>query len=279
MSIIEKKINDVKVIPIKLPEITQKVKGGNLFENVYGNIFISAKKKSGKTNLIANILKRCTSKDTIIYTFVSSINVDAVWLHIKDYFDKKGIEFHGFQSIKDNEGKDILADIISVMEDKNDEEETKTIFEPVYKSAMFDKGTITESVEMERKEVIQPKPKYIAPEAIFVFDDISAELRNSKSLTKLLKQNRHYKSKVIVSSQYVFDLKPEQRQQSDYMICFGGIKEEKMKTIFKDLSLHIDEDELYNIYSTVTSQPYNFLYIDVRNSRFRKNFNIELSIK
>jgi hypothetical protein len=49
------------------------------------------------------------------------------------------------------------------------------------------------------------KPKRLGPEYVFIFDDLGADLRD-KSITQLFKTSRHYKAKVIVSSQYVHDL-------------------------------------------------------------------------
>ncbi len=45
------KINKEIVIPINIPKIeTSKIKGYDLFEELYTNIYILAKKKSGKIN-------------------------------------------------------------------------------------------------------------------------------------------------------------------------------------------------------------------------------------
>ena len=45
-----KKINDIKINPLPIPKIdTDKIKGSELFPEIYSNIFLIAKKKSGKT--------------------------------------------------------------------------------------------------------------------------------------------------------------------------------------------------------------------------------------
>src|SRR3954464_2715806 len=79
----------------------------------------------------------------------------------------------------------------------------------------------------------QKKSKHQAPEYIIVFDDLSSELK-SPSLLSLLKWNRHYKSKLIISSQWLHDLLPESRKQLDLFLIFKGFPKEKLALIHRD---------------------------------------------
>jgi hypothetical protein len=63
--------------------------------------------------------------------------------------------------------------------------------------------------EKKKKKVY--KLKKLSPEFIFVFDNLSDKLQN-KYISALLKQNRHYKAKVIISSQYYNDITKQARQ-------------------------------------------------------------------
>jgi hypothetical protein len=67
----------------------------------------------------------------------------------------------------------------------------------------------------EEQEPKQKKDKKIAPEIIFVFDDLSTELRDN-DISTLIKKHRHFKTKVIYSSQYVNDLTPDSRNNTDF---------------------------------------------------------------
>ena len=49
------------------------------------------------------------------------------------------------------------------------------------------------------------KPNYQAPEYMIIFDDSSGELK-SRSLLDLLMKNRNYRTKLIISSQWIIDL-------------------------------------------------------------------------
>jgi hypothetical protein len=78
---------------------------------------------------------------------------------------------------------------------------------------------------------------------------------------------------VILSSQYVNDLSPESRKQIDYWILFGGHKIEKLTTIYNDADLNIPLETFLSLYNHATDEKYSFLYIDTRESKFRKDFD------
>lgn len=122
-----------------------------------------------------------------------------------------------------------------------------------------------------RSSIVHREP-YLAPEYILIFDDLSSELK-TPSIIALLKKNRHYKLKVILSSQYLNDLKPESIKQMDYILLFKGQTAEKLEKVIRDGDLSINFETLKRIYDEATEQPFSFLYIDVRNNQFRKCFD------
>src|SRR4051812_31180254 len=94
------------------------------------------------------------------------------------------------------------------MSEEEDEQEAMPIINSIFKK--------------KKNKKKKPKPqKHVAPDIIFVLDDLSTELRY-KSVATLLKSNRHYRCKVILSSQYLHDLEPQSIAQLDYMLLFGG---------------------------------------------------------
>jgi len=269
-----KKINRTKV---SLPKDVncqfdpKKVRGAALFCEPYCNVFICAKKKSGKSTVIYNIIQKTIDKDTKVYVFCSTVKKDPSWRATIQYLDDHSIYYETFQSIKDGK-QDNLDEIVKELQNGADEEEDTVKHDDLKllpKTIMDDDSTDEKTAKKKRKKA------KIACENLFIFDDISAELKNSKSLTSLLKQNRHTKSKVIISSQYYLDLKPEQRSQIDYHLIFPAIREDKLKGIYQDSDLNVNYDQFLQLYHTATEEKYNFLYIDVRESKFRKNFNME----
>ena len=228
-------INNERVKPVKLNKIDPKnVKGGKLFEELYANIFICAKKKSGKSTVVFNILKKCVGKDTRIVIFSATVNKDPTYRAMVNHFEEKGNTVITYTSIKEG-NQDNLNTIVEMLRDPDEVEEEEE---------ESDEGVpflITDETLKKKRKRKPRKPKYVAPEIIFVLDDLSTELR-FPSIGMLLKSNRHYKSKVILSSQYVHDMKPESMMQLDYVLLFGGHTLEKLEIVHKksDLSIPFD---------------------------------------
>ena len=273
-------INKVKVKPIinNITEDITDVKGKALFQNNMGNIFICSRKRSGKSNLIGNILKKMADKRTTIIIFSSTINIDPCWINIKDMLEKKGISVISYTHFIDDEtGNNLLNDFMKDLENEN-EEETKVEAE-VSPNIMTGDGTYLKfedemPVEKKSKPYV---PKKSVPKYILCFDDHSSDLRHN-SIIKNLKSNRHRKIMNILSSQYFLDLNTGAISNLDYMIIFKGQDNDKLEKIHRRLDLGIDFETFKSYYDFAVKDPYNFLYIDIRNDEYRKNFNEKLII-
>lgn len=272
----EETLNNVVVKPLVNTvgniDIT-KVKGGKLIPTVYSCSFLCAKRASGKTSTLAEILLRTSDKKTQFYVFCPTTKVDSSWITLIDKLESRGNVVNVFDSIMDgkvNLLNEIMADL-SIPEDskiKTEEEESKHGI----------KLNFGDEAKKEKKEY---KPKKVAPKHIFVFDDISGELKN-QAVASLLKKSRHFLSSVYISSQYVMDLPPMSIKQLDYFLCFRSFSSDKLEHIHKLLDLSIGLDKFVDIYDYCfrdTNDRFSFLYIDVRNQKFRKNFNKKLLIE
>jgi hypothetical protein len=262
-----KHINNEKVKAIPLPILKREsIKGFRLFAEPYAYIFLCAKKKSGKTSAIFKILKSCSSKTTKLFIFSSTVFKDDTWKYIIKYFKNRGNPIQTFTSIKEDK-LNHLQKIIEELQVEDSESDSENDIEkaPKLNFLLFD----TYDEEKIKK---QKKNKKVAPENIFIFDDIGNELHNP-FVNQLLKTNRHFLSKVIISSQYVNDMIPASRKQIDYWLLFKGHKDDKLKIIYDDADLSITFDEFMNLYKHATEEKYNFLLVDTRNDEFRKNFS------
>ena len=132
-------------------------------------------------------------------------------------------------------------------------------------------------LDSDSEDEVERKPKYRSPEYLIILDDLSTELK-STSVTALLKKNRHFKAKIILSSQYLNDLLPAARKQLDYAILFRGHSEKKIAEIHRDLDVSIPVEEFYRVYKFATEEPYSFLYVDTVSGTFRRNFNTLIEI-
>lgn len=263
------KINNQKVSPVKLPaEDISRIKGRELFPRLLFNLFICAKKKSGKTSLINTIIDKCTDKRTKIIIFCSTVNKDPTYKHITKRLDEKGYTVMTFQDLYEDKVNqlDEIMDILKE-EDNTDESSDDEEKDPY--------PLIDADIKQKKKKRKKKKPKYDVPDILFIFDDLGDTLRD-KSVANLLKVHRHYKSCVILSSQYPNDLQPASIRQMDHLIAFQGHDEAKMEKFYKDLDLTIDFNKFYNMYKEATKDKYNFLYVDVPDASFRKNFNQQI---
>lgn len=291
-----KQINDKVVKPIPIPDIDKRpVRGYEICPEPYANIFACAKKKKGKTSVINTILGECSGKKTIIIIFCSTVYKDKNWIQIRRRFEKKGMDVRIFTSIYED-GEDQLDKLINELnEDAREQEEGEEVEDsegaigPIHTERHMDKcdeilerlanmyspEKDTSNTKKKRKERAS---KYLTPEYIIVLDDLSNELK-SRSLLFLLKKNRHYKIKFIISSQWVNDLLPESRKQIDLWIVFAGLQEKKILEIYKDCDSSVPFENFYNMYKIATKNLHSFLYIDTQFDEFRCNFNKQFIIQ
>lgn len=265
----ENTLNNISIKPLVNANALDesKVKGGKMFPDPYNVTYLCARRKSGKTSVIAEILKKTSDKKTTFWLFVPTSRVDPSWKTIIERLENRGNTVNVFDSImegKTNLLDEIVADLSMGNEDEPKEEPVRA---PV--KIMFD-------IPETEKKKYEYKPKKLAPEHIFVFDDISQELKNV-GLLALLKKSRHLKSAVYISSQYVNDLPPQALKQLSYFLCFRSMTRDKLEHIHRMLDLAIDIDKFYEIYDYATKDLYNFLYVDMKNQSFRKNFSKELN--
>ena len=264
---VTKKLNNevVEEVPLEGGKDMRPAKGAALFPEAFCNIFLCAKKKSGKTSTVYKILTRCCGPDTNIIAFCSTIERDANWDSIRAYCERKGIPFVSHPSIKNDDGVNELALLLKELGEKDVEQD-----------APRQKNILDDDDEQPKKKK-KKKYKYKAPDYIFIFDDLADELRD-KTIPALVKKHRHFKSKVILSSQWLNDLHPGSRKQIDYFLLFRGQPLEKLEEIHRNASLNISLQEFYRVYRFATLEPFSFLYIDCTNGTFRRNFNTLIEV-
>ena len=64
----------------------------------------------------------------------------------------------------------------------------------------------------------------------------------------------------------------------DYYLVFGGQSADKLDVIYTDLNINIFPKDFLKLYDDATDKRHNFLYIDVVDEKFRKNFTHEYDI-
>lgn len=273
--ITESKINNVgEIKPIinATWNDPSKVKFGSVFPNPYNTTFLCAKRKSGKTSVLAEILDKTSNKNTVFWIFCPTTNIDDSWKAILKKLEDKGNVVNVFDSIMENKLNQLNEIIDSLAKGSENDDSTKTV-KPIKK--LICDGCIENNPNDKPKR----KPKKISPEHIFVFDDLSHELKNP-AIYKLLKNGRHLKSAVYISFQFIHDVLPAGLKQAEHFILFKSFSEDKLQHIYKQLDLSLDFEKFKELYQYVMKDNgYDFLFINVKEQEFRKNFNRFLNLK
>ena len=246
-----KKINDVKVRPVPLKDQTGlgKFKGSKLFKEPYGNIAIFGRKKSGKSSVVFKILKECAGKNTTVILFVSTIKVDDNYKAIRQWLKDHNIACISYSSTEGDSGENHLGDLITHMQKSDD--------------------SFSSDDEKDTKET---KEKVMTPAYIIVMDDLSETELRSKPVYTLLKHNRHFKSRVIISSQDVKDITPKSMKQIQTFLLYPNLDEERLSFVYKKAAFPTDETKFLSMYKQSTKQPFNFFYAST-DGDFRHNFD------
>ena len=284
------KVNNVKIKPIITDSHpVEKIGAYKLFPEIYCNVAIVAKKKSGKTSVLYNCLEKCVGKNTHVWLFSSTIHRDATYKSILEMLEKKKCQVSTFSHFIEDGGnilEEIINELKSVIGDSDKEGGSVIPEEPSPYDRLqqtqqckvkFGDGKSEEQKEKEEerkyiREEKAKKKKTLYPEHIFCFDDLGSDMRN-KSITQLLRTNRHFKSKVFLLGHSLTDIDPVSRKQLDYALIFKSFSEEKLKDLYRDLDLSIEFEKFVQAYHYATMQPYSFLYISTKTDELRKNFN------
>jgi hypothetical protein len=218
---------------------------------------ILAPSGSGKTvllqNMILNIYKNCFER---IYIWSPSINVDTMWLPVKQYIkehlkvdnDKEKIYFDDYKSEELDEVITTQKEIIQYMKDK------------------------------EYKNLYQ---------ILIVVDDFSDDpkfSRNSKLLHSLFTRGRHIGISTIVSSQKAAAQHPIIRVNATEYYIFKLRNTQDLEMIITELGAILpDKKMLMEIYRTATEKIYDFLYVNLRakniNNMFFINYEKKITIE
>lgn len=301
------RINNVEVKPIKIKGKDNRLaKGHDMFPMPFFNTFILSKRNSGKSVLVANILKKCCRKNyTTVVIFSNTLYKDGTWITLRKWCKKNHIDFVGHTDIKftDSNGvkHDALWDLLkkgrevgeeqvldsdeSDSEDDSgsdsEEDEDEDIPEEDQKQ-YFNYSTKAKNVSNSYKcvsETPSAKLEYstIAPKLFLVFDDISSDLK-LPSVQELVKNSRHYEACCCFSSQAVVDVLPSCRKNANYFCLFSGLNESDLERIRVDGSLPISIETLMKMYKEATKKRFSFLYIDCDTQQFRINFDRKFNV-
>lgn len=298
------KINDLKVSPVQVPKVSGNIKGAEVLDKLYSNIFLCAAARSGKTNVIRFLLDQFASQHTQIVVFAGTINSDHIWQKITQEWEERKNPIEEHTSIYSATDHNILAIMVDRLQrealalknkkkDKKTKAEKKMRFE-IRKEMGLETPSRTKTIrvmkpvqeeeedpaDMDKDEDEKDPDKMLTRKRIFVFDDLSGELRG-KTITRLTKEHYHYKVMNIISSQVMNDIEPGARQQVKLWLLFKGLAEKRLEIIY--LEAGFDDAEIpYKLfkymYKMVTKEKYQLFYVNREEDDFRHNFDQKIDV-
>ena len=297
-----KEINDITIKPVINNNNNSKnnVRAYKYYSQPYGNQALMARKNSGKSTVIFRALEQCATKGTNIFLFSPTIFLDQTYAKMMKMLARKGCNVVANEHFIDPNGVDLIEQILHIIKKKDDKEEDEDVYKPPpllyfgndknYKAVDTQVGggcTLVEKPKPKAKPKKEPKKgkgkKLLTAENIFVFDDLSSEMRH-KSIAKLIIKNRHYKAKTFLSCHSVNNLEKGCLSCIDVYHIFGNISNEKIEELGEKVNITFKNDskknsKLQQIYDYATAKPYDFLYIDRGDGTFRKNFSDKILIE
>lgn len=258
----KKIINDVKIKIIKpsvskpLRESHQKIFG----HTPYGMVLLLGSRGTGKSTVLYNLITHiCQPKYTRLVIISSTAGIgDRTWETIIEKLGRGGVNFSIHNDIENIDK--IIDNLI---------EEARARFDEGGEGKLY--KLMMNPLESEKK-----KSKYEVIDYIVVFDDCSKYIRSQKRLELLCKTLRHYNSFIFIATQSLVDLSPPLREAANFSLLFAGMGEKRLKIFYDEKINKISQEDFEELYNTVTSVKYNFLFIDVDNQKFRINLNEEI---
>lgn len=262
-----KQVNDVSIKPVRINKIKEDVYGSDMLSNPYGTIALIAKTNQGKTNCLYNILEHTIDKKrkAKVVIFSSTHDLDQTYEHIKSMLErKKCMVFSHHNFIED--GENLIDHYLEMITEPPPVEE-RTI------KKRMPNGTIRHIT----KAITHKEPEKTSAEWIFIFDDLGKDTRHSAM--NFVMRSRHFKIRTYICTQHLSNLAPVVRKQITTCLFFRSFSRDKLQMIYEDLDIETPFNVFEEMYRYATHDPYCFLTYDVREQRFRKNFNtlIELN--
>jgi ABC-type cobalamin/Fe3+-siderophores transport system ATPase subunit len=208
---------------------------------------------SGKTillqNMILDIYRGCFAR---IYIFSPSIDVDTTWLPVKKYIE-------------------------SDMKVKHTDEE------PIYFDH-YDPEALHKIIDTQHKVIDYMKKKNIKKlySILVVVDDFadSPEIsRHSKILHGLYTRGRHNSISTITATQKFAAIANIIRVNATELYIYRLRNYRDLETFIEEVSAVVDKKTLMDIYNMATSEPYSFLYVNLRAKTKNDIFHIRFDKK
>jgi hypothetical protein len=127
----------------------------------------------------------------------------------------------------------------------------------------------------EQTENIKKYGKQHSPPCLLIFEDLVTDITNNDDIMKrIFFQGRHFLFNIIITSQTYHALPKNYRLNTTHIVLYQ-LPDKDIKSIIDEIS--ISKKDLLDFYEEATKEKYNFLYINLKDKKFYKNFEYELT--
>lgn len=237
-----------QVEPVKVLEsgVKKEAFAQDIFpHNVHQNILLVARKGSGKTNLIYDILRRYLRdvgpSRLRVLIFSPTADLDPTWQQIQEFLTENGVRY--------------------------------TTNDSFYTTGPSGRRT---NILSEFASMARPNSGHLY---VIITDDMAFDAR-SRVLASQMLRNRHYDAVTVTASQVPQHVDPSVYTNADFIVLLKGIVDLGLDFIHKRAALPISKEAFRELYHEVTKEPYSFLWVNnsKTDATFRHNFDTELTV-
>ena len=239
--------------PTKLQEFDTKQSKYDIVPRLPCRSLILAPSGGGKTvllqNMILDLYRDCFSR---VYIFSPSIEVDTTWLPVKHYIEHNMKVRH--------------TDEEPIYFDHYDPEALRKIIDTQHKVIDY----------MKKKNM---KKLYSVLAVVDDFADDPSFSRHSKILHALYTRGRHNSISTITSTQKFSAIAPIIRVNATELYVYRLRNYRDLETFLEEVSAVANKKTLMQIYNLATSEPYSFLYVNLRAKTVSEMFHVRFDKK
>ena len=143
----------------------------------------------------------------------------------------------------------------------------------------FKPAEVREVIERQRKQVRKARRESKrVPQMLFVVDDLADDKRTMgcQLIRELLLRGRHSMISTILSTQKMRAIDHSCRLQFTALAQFAVRSLKDWEVIMEEYTAAIDPKVLQQMYDLATTDPYGFLFMDLKNNKFYRSFKSEL---